>query len=863
MTCGNRCAYSWLAMSAVGRCPVLVERDDELRALSRLARDASALGGACAIVVTGEAGTGKSRLAQEFVASLPEMWSARRERITRTRSTVPVIPEARPVVFVLDDAHFLEAAAFQTLSGLLDELGSEAVVLVLTFRLAYHPPGSAEMRALAGFVRDPRANELRLMPLSPTGIDQMAASMGRYVSADLYRRTGGNPFWAEEVLRSGDRVPWTVVEAVTGQLDVLPPAARDLAYALAVAEEPVPSAAAARVVADLDAAWTALVDTGLAPGDPSAIGLRHELVAEAVQARLGPTERAGWHERLAAALESEPVERDRVARHWAAAGATERAASIARSAAPELRAIGATRRAFECFRLAVHRPPEDPEEAAALYAEAALTAAGIGEYETMRGWISTAERLYREAGRADRAIRMLLDPAFDYLPVRRSAAVDAEPVERLLVEAQAAMTSADPQTAQDLIDAAVEAARVRRDGLALGRAARMVMFALGEYERGERLLDESLGFPDIARYPGRESRVLAVRARAQFASGYPLAALDLLRRAVAVSRREPEAVVWHGQMALANTLMLTGHIAEGTSMMLDVAGALPGSEGLFAMADGYRRYELGETDAGFVAERGTDLLLADLDYDPVGLAVTAAHVLRGRALAEVHSGRFEDAVRTVRRLDALAPEPFSDVASDVAYVLARCAVGLDDPGVLAQARHRIDDVVRVASGPGILGIAEAVRAYGAQLDKRSDEAARRLQAAAAVLEQAPRPVLAAELWCDAALVIGGGHTAAAALDRAQRICVECGLGRVANRIAAIRADISAGPPRLSDALAHLTSREREVVMCAAEGLSNREIGGRLHLSEGTVRNYLSTAFAKLGVSRRAELGRLVPAQPSD
>jgi DNA-binding NarL/FixJ family response regulator len=63
-------------------------------------------------------------------------------------------------------------------------------------------------------------------------------------------------------------------------------------------------------------------------------------------------------------------------------------------------------------------------------------------------------------------------------------------------------------------------------------------------------------------------------------------------------------------------------------------------------------------------------------------------------------------------------------------------------------------------------------------------------------------------------------------------------------------------------LADLTARERDVVLLAAEGLSNREIGARLHLAEGTVRNYLSTAFAKLGVSRRAELGRLVAAQPT-
>ena len=59
------------------------------------------------------------------------------------------------------------------------------------------------------------------------------------------------------------------------------------------------------------------------------------------------------------------------------------------------------------------------------------------------------------------------------------------------------------------------------------------------------------------------------------------------------------------------------------------------------------------------------------------------------------------------------------------------------------------------------------------------------------------------------------------------------------------------------ALAELTPRERDVTLLAAEGLSNREIGARLYLSEGTVRNYLSTAYAKIGVSRRAELGRLL------
>jgi two-component system response regulator DesR len=54
----------------------------------------------------------------------------------------------------------------------------------------------------------------------------------------------------------------------------------------------------------------------------------------------------------------------------------------------------------------------------------------------------------------------------------------------------------------------------------------------------------------------------------------------------------------------------------------------------------------------------------------------------------------------------------------------------------------------------------------------------------------------------------------------------------------------------------LTEREREVLRLAGEGLSAAAIGDRLALSEGTVRNYLSEAIGKLGVTNRIEAARL-------
>jgi two-component system response regulator DevR len=60
-----------------------------------------------------------------------------------------------------------------------------------------------------------------------------------------------------------------------------------------------------------------------------------------------------------------------------------------------------------------------------------------------------------------------------------------------------------------------------------------------------------------------------------------------------------------------------------------------------------------------------------------------------------------------------------------------------------------------------------------------------------------------------------------------------------------------GEPQ-DERLASLTDREREVLALISEGLTNREIGERLFLSEKTVKNYVSGLLAKLGMQRRTQ-----------
>jgi two-component system, NarL family, nitrate/nitrite response regulator NarL len=51
----------------------------------------------------------------------------------------------------------------------------------------------------------------------------------------------------------------------------------------------------------------------------------------------------------------------------------------------------------------------------------------------------------------------------------------------------------------------------------------------------------------------------------------------------------------------------------------------------------------------------------------------------------------------------------------------------------------------------------------------------------------------------------------------------------------------------------LTSREREIVFALADGLSNKHVGHRLNISEGTVKVHLHNIYGKLGVKNRTAL----------
>ena len=61
------------------------------------------------------------------------------------------------------------------------------------------------------------------------------------------------------------------------------------------------------------------------------------------------------------------------------------------------------------------------------------------------------------------------------------------------------------------------------------------------------------------------------------------------------------------------------------------------------------------------------------------------------------------------------------------------------------------------------------------------------------------------------------------------------------------------PPRVRDMRDMLTERELQVVRLVSEGLSNKQISGKLALSDKTVKNHMSHILAKLNLSARTQV----------
>ena len=364
-----------------------VGRARELQQVDRALGDALA-GSGSTVLIPGEAGIGKSRLASELAAHARELGFAVLvgRSIDLVGTELPYRPfvdalgpldemlhadsqlrlfdriftllteraAVAPVLLVLEDLHWADASTLDLVVFLAHSVVEHPLVLVATYR-ADEPSSADRMRRCADGVR--RSGAALRVELGPLGRDELTtlltARAGTAPAAALLdtivARSEGNPFFAEELLAAAaagngalppelrDVLLQRVIRLAAATQTLLRLAAavgRDFAYPLllAIARQPAQQVNAALREATEQAVLIADQGTG-------SFRFRHALLAEAIYATLLPGEREEAHARVAEALADSNAAPAELAPHWAAAGRAGEALIASVDAARQAQAV--------------------------------------------------------------------------------------------------------------------------------------------------------------------------------------------------------------------------------------------------------------------------------------------------------------------------------------------------------------------------------------------------------------------------------------------------------------------------------------------------------------------------------------------
>ncbi|MDD7933888.1 ATP-binding protein [Actinomycetospora straminea] len=318
----------------------LLERDAELDLLlDRLERAVTGRGGSV-VLLSGEAGIGKTTLVRSFLerardrarvllGACDDLLSPRAlgplrdvaqdgaDRLDRAlregdrdavlaATLAELADPARPTVLVVEDVHWADDATLDVLRHVGRRLASAPSVLVLTFR---DEEVGESLRRVLGALSGPTVHRVALVRLSRAAVTRWAGGT-HLTSANLYRLTGGNPFYVSEVLATsgtgpGTTVPATVVDAVLARVRRLDDDTQAALEQLSV----VPGAAELSLARTLLGGLEVLEPAeraGMLEVRPDAVAFRHELARHALENTLPASRRMTLHAHVLAALRARP-----------------------------------------------------------------------------------------------------------------------------------------------------------------------------------------------------------------------------------------------------------------------------------------------------------------------------------------------------------------------------------------------------------------------------------------------------------------------------------------------------------------------------------------------------------------------------
>jgi tetratricopeptide (TPR) repeat protein len=380
----------------------LLERELPLAALATCAREARH-GDGRLMLVAGEAGVGKSALIEELQNDLADArWSwgacdglftprplgplfdlaaqlggeleelcragAAREDLFRALLRQVSDPPVLDVV-VVEDVHWADEATLDLLRFLGRRLRDAPVLLIVTYRDDSLTADDPLRAALGEIARQRTTRRVELAPLSADAVRILAGPSG-LDAAELYRLTGGNPFYVTEVIQAGmSKIPAAARDAVLARAVRLSGESREVLDVAALIGTRSDLPLIESVTACPPRAVDEILASGLLAGDGGWLRFRHEIarlaVAQAVPAHLG----SAIHARILAGLESAGCEdHARMAFHAEGAGDGAAVFRYASSAARQAAALASHREAAAQYERTLRFAADaDPATAAGLY----------------------------------------------------------------------------------------------------------------------------------------------------------------------------------------------------------------------------------------------------------------------------------------------------------------------------------------------------------------------------------------------------------------------------------------------------------------------------------------------------------------
>jgi DNA-binding NarL/FixJ family response regulator len=769
------------------------------------------------------------------------------------------------VVCAIDDLQWLDASSAATVEFALRRVGELPVRGVFSVRAAELT--SAPIPALE---RDLQVEHLEPGPLSAAALhrvltEELGRAFPRPTLVRIAQAAGGNPLYAVEIARELDRsgardiaarvpVPQSLDALVRARVQALPAETRGALLRAAALARPDTETIDPVELAPAEEAGLVRIESD------GRIEFAHPLYASAVYSA-APVARLREAHRAVADLARDPEER---ARHLAlaAAGPDGEVVRELQAAASHARMRGSPDSAAELMELALRLLPADSPERLELQLELAEQLFLASDFAAAR---TLLEELLATLPPGDLRARALLTLVeIDYWREGESAATAL--AEEALASARDRVLKARCHAAVALYAGTVDlpkAAASARDALALLESVPdpdpgLVAEALSARVRADLFLGDGFDRETAMRALALEQShpPATVDTRVVFKLGQWLRYIDDFDGASAsLEQAEQQAHEEGDESSLANILLNRVIVATWAG---DLAGA---SEVAERMLDAFGQQGVG-AGAGDIWRAYVDAYAGRVEpireaaanadaRDPIGIALWS----RCLGLAELAAGETESADQHLTQaLDVFERVAFREPAIwrvDGDAIEAALAVGDIEraEGLLVRFEER------AARSPIPWNIAVSMRCRGQVLAARGelDTAAEALEQALAEHERCPMPFERART-----LLVRGRLQRRLKQKREARLSLEAAheLFACAGADAWLhRVDEELERVAVRRAPEELSATELRIAQLAADGLSNKAIAEQVFVSVKTVESNLKRAYAKLGISSRAQLAR--------